>query len=480
VAPRELYHLDERFAVSDHSCTIASARERVTEAKAPSAGRPSADLRVLELSFRCQTRSQREISFERALPNDATVLLVSEAGSTKAPSTRTWLHTVAPERLFFELDENQHALAPPRRYDAKSGALKTSHRGPGFELWLSGSSLSTRVRLHKALDLLPVERSFDTLVAQLATGAGADPTLGEVRKLHQRALELTEAGTLQIDDVMAEGALRIVTCSYRDEARPFGRETLQLVLELTPTGPPEAPYQFARARELASLETSLRCAEQERRVQASARKAFAEADAQTAECNLAGVLWPAPCDAVPSAFVQEALEARTGCMGEAFAQLEARSEQIPADLQLTLRRGRSERALDRSPRYTLALFGSGATVFHAQRGAIATGRSDGRTSPRLLSALVRALDDLDWFERRGGEWGELCDPRADDAHVVTVHARERERMVMNRAGCRGPFSARELGELFDLVERVGFVSTWTSPRPDYADRAARIWTISAE
>jgi hypothetical protein len=477
-APRDLRHIDEAFTIGTNSCTVDDARERVSEVKIANPSRATSDLRVLELAFRCRTASEQPISFEQALPKDALVLLVDSEGATKAPSTRTWLHSLAPEHVFFELDENERALPRPRRYHAKNGALKPDERTRSFELWMTGSLLSTRLRFTKALDRAPLEQSLDTLITELANGESTE--LEAIRKLHRSTRELTQARTLQIDEVTAEGPLRVVSVSYRDLGRPFARDIPRLVLELLPTGRPEAPYQFARARELGALRSLLRCVDRQGHLEASAQRAFAEAPAHLTECNMAGIVWPASCEKLPDGVLREALAAREGCLGEAVTELEKRAAPAPTDLQVTLRRGRGQRALERAPRYTVAIFGSGATVFHSLQRGRAPERRDGRTSPALVAALMRSIDDLDWFGRRGGSWREDCDPHAEEAHVLTVHAGDRERMVLDREGCRGPFSARELSELFDLVERVGFVSTWTMPRPDYADRETRIWTITDE
>jgi hypothetical protein len=97
-----------------------------------------------------------------------------------------------------------------------------------------------------------------------------------------------------------------------------------------------------------------------------------------------------------------------------------------------------------------------------------------------LAGLYEQIRALDFFARRGGEYSaERCSPSDEQGDVMTVVAGDRQRMVLNRDGCRGPFSESELTDLRRQIERIAGLSAWTQKGlANIADREAEQWAIA--
>jgi hypothetical protein len=222
---------------------------------------------------------------------------------------------------------------------------------------------------------------------------------------------------------------------------------------------------------------ALECAEQ-----AAALRARSTAEAvptDGARCNVLGVHLPGHCNALDPTLRAAALRLGQRCTPGLPHERDALA--VPPDFQITWRRGRAASSLDHEPRYVLALYGDGSVVFHGRSFVSNTGRNDGRTLPWLVGTVVARLRELDWFERRGGSWNpDACGTQEQRGDLITVHAGTRERMVVDREGCRGPFTARELGELRDLVERVAGIAGWTTPVAEEDTTRVSEWIVNAE
>jgi hypothetical protein len=188
-----------------------------------------------------------------------------------------------------------------------------------------------------------------------------------------------------------------------------------------------------------------------------------------------GLLVPGTCAGAASELIERALAVRTRCL-ELRASGDTRAA-VPADFQLSLRRGRPERGLDRHPRYVVALFSGGQVVFHGQHWVSSRERSDGRTARSLVASLYAQLLELGWFARSGGAASRACAPN-ETGDVLTVRANGRERMVLDREGCREPFSELELAELKRRVEAISGVAGWTAPQPSGTDEKVEHWTLA--
>lgn len=221
------------------------------------------------------------------------------------------------------------------------------------------------------------------------------------------------------------------------------------------------------------------CDQQRQAMERRASEAFRKRPGH-GTCNMLGLLLPGPCKDVDRELRRDALDHGARCAPAIARPTTAR---VPEDLHITLRRGRTTRALDRNARYTVSVFHNGFVVFHGKHWVRDVGRSDGRTAQSLLSGLWQRVQAMSYFDRRG-QWPDPetdCEPSGDrQGNLITVRGRGRERMVVDRKDCRGPFEAKELSDLARHIEAVASVTTWTSPRPGYADPGAQVWTVPVD
>jgi hypothetical protein len=118
-------------------------------------------------------------------------------------------------------------------------------------------------------------------------------------------------------------------------------------------------------------------------------------------------------------------------------------------------------------------------VLHRSTGREDSERHDGRTSPEAVARLWSLADGMGVLSRRGGEFDTTrCSASADDGDVVTLVAQGKERMLLNRTGCRGPFSADELDSLVEAALAAGGIEGFTGERRRVqGDPLERILTI---
>jgi hypothetical protein len=333
------------------------------------------------------------------------------------------------------------------------------------------------------------DRWLGATARALATGHGEGALEGEsaaelarAQALYARVFARFAPRVLALHAVRSEGATQLVELALegataREAADPIAVLTLSVRRA-------HDDLTLLSLLDEASTLRALRCADELEGLAERVAQAFQASHAQ-GECNALGLILPGACEGQDGALLAEALDVRTRCTlprsalpRSAPASARARAAE---DVQVTLRRGKQPSGLDREPRYVLALHPGGQVVFHGRHWVSSTERRDGRTSESALSAVLARFEELEFFDRKGGEWDpEHCSPEEDLGNVLTLHARGRERMVVDRDGCRGPFTARELAGLVQAIEAAAGVSAWTTPRPRYADPGQQVWTISAE
>jgi hypothetical protein len=390
-----------------------------------------------------------------------------------------------PEAYVFELGTNTQVVSGPRQFDARTGkplAARPSHVG------------SLRVSLPDRQIAVTVERRelddvFDGWLAGMVEALATNTTPGSLDA--QAAAQLGRARALYAR-VMTRFAPRVISLhGFRHDAENL---TVELALEGATAREVPDPIalltlsvqrtggEFALVSLLdeASTLKALRCADELEALADEVERGFS-APHEQGECNALGVLLPGPCERGAPELLARALDVRARCSLPKNLTFPSTRTKKLEDFQLTLKRGKVLGGLDREPRYVLAIHPGGQVVFFGRHWVSSTERRDGRTSESVLAALSERFREVDFFDRKGGEWDpEHCSPEEDLGNVLTLHARGRERMVVDRDGCRGPFSARELASLIQAIEAAAGLSAWTTPRPEYADPGQQVWTISAE
>lgn len=469
------FMLGEPFAFGVVTCRVDSARPLVTEARNKSGEkRVSPDVHALVLELRCETANATVVPTQRALPAETVILLSTPEGKAIAPSTRTWLSEQQPDTLVFEVPAQESFVSPTRRFDAATGQRKTPLHTKVATLLLRTPEQEVKVLLRERSVDDVFERALDALFVSLTQGSAGANALRAAQAMHRAIVEHTGARMIAVDIERVEDNLPRLTLRYDEAADATSSPTLRTLRLALTRGTDAQQLAIESVVDLSILERALRCERERRELRARAAQAYTTRS-NTADCHVLGLLVPGPCEAADEALVAHALSVLERCVEPEHL----RSKRLPpSDFQLTLRRGRSGSALDRAPRYTLALFAEGQVVFHGRHWVNTLGRNDGRTSPRILGGLYEHMLALDWFERKGGEWSkEGCSTDDDDGNVITLHAAGRERMIVDRAGCRGPFSAQELDGIRVLVEAAAGITSFTRERAAYADPEARIWTV---
>jgi hypothetical protein len=328
-----------------------------------------------------------------------------------------------------------------------------------------------------------------TPLASLARDAEAERGLEELATIYDEVRRRFQPARLELSDLSARSAgERAITLSLtRPRNHESAFEVARFVLTLSQTEAGALRVRSFDNRDAArnaldcdGLKDDLR----------RALTLLPPASKHGQTCNALGLLLPAPCNELEAPLLSRALavgarcgepfETRVEARGPARKPNKAKTGALPSDFQITLRRGRPQSGLDRSPRYVVSLFHGGQVVFHGKHWVESQERADGRTDLGLLACLYEQIRALDFFARRGGEYSaERCSPTDEQGDVMTVVAGDRQRMVLNRDGCRGPFSESELTDLRRQIERIAGLSAWTQKGlANIADREAEQWAIA--
>jgi hypothetical protein len=467
--------LGDEFAVSTSArCRVANARLSLTEPSVPEgAAVPAEDVLVARLELACRDEHDQPLEPARALTDAALIRLADSRGRELAPSPRTRETEHAPEALVFELDGKADVLQRPRRFDPRTGApLGVREQGVGT-LHVRLHDRHIAVRLREANHDARLDR-FLTRTA-LALASQGDGTLARLTTLHQAVVEHFAPQALTLTGVEPAGAGFRVGLALGESPRAGAPEpVVEYALEATPGA--DGELSLTSVDEPQAAARALACADELSALEQRIARSFRDSTERTDTCNLLGALVPGPCPTIEAGLLEQTVAVRARCV--ALPKLGEATARLPADFQLTLRRGKQASGLDRDPRYVLALYAEGQVVFHGRHWVSTTERRDGRTSPEALAALYARFDALDWFERRGGDWDEEhCSPEQDLGNLLTLIAGGRQRMVVDRDGCRGPFTRGELKTLVDAIEAASGLSAWTSPQPAYADRGVTVWTV---
>jgi hypothetical protein len=495
-APKpSVVYLGEWFNGTAGRCRVTHAERALVEAATlPFPGaRVRPDVAVLDLALSCESALGAPAQSREVLPLDAFAMLHASASqqagrpeqpaASYAPRARS---TDDPrDHVAFELPEGMADIVMAlRRYDARSGeASVTRERGVGT-LQIRSPALAVDVLLRPRFHDGDLDALLDALAKGLARGAdlsglaagpgGADAAraLGE---LYTQVQTRFVAARLELSQAEARptGVLAVLSLSrpHKGGAETHtGGEVARFELDLRPDEHGALRLFGFENREAAR--SALACGELEAGVLSQLARLPPARDGQS--CNVLGMLLPSSCAQADGQLVERALSVRTRCR-ELNGLRAARAPALPSDFQLTLRRGRPEVGLDRQPRYSLTLFASGQVVFQGRHFTAGRERSDGRTARALLAGLYAQLRELDWFERRATP--SSCVPN-ELGDTITLRAAGRERMALDRTGCRDPFSAAELDDLRRRVELVAGVEGFLAPAPSYADPQVEHWTLA--
>jgi hypothetical protein len=532
-------HLGEWFASGSGRCQVSGADQRLTEsASLPFPGaRVKPDVAALDLSLVCENGLGGPARSREVLPLDALALLRDPAGRKHAARGADESARDHPEgardHLLFELPEGEtSSIAAPRRFDAATGQASVPREQAVGSLEVRAPSLAVDVLLRPRFFGASFDAFLDELAKGLARGAapvglaaderGADAVRAlsalytEVQGQFEAArFELVSALPVRADvaaEVVGAGAgaspsTTTTTTTTTMRAARGGEEKTREPEELLAVFALSRPRRSAAGGEIARFELrlardqrgwrvadfenreaarqALDCGELDANLETRLARAHA-ADARPAtrergeasgdSCNVLGLLVPGSCARADRELVERALMVRARCHVPR-APDEQRAPPLPEDFQISLRRGRPERGLDRNPRYLLTVFATGQVIFHGHHWVNTQERSDGRTARALVAGLYARLLKLDWFSRRADSAARACS-QSEQGDLISVHANGRERVVVDREGCRDPFNEVELSELKRRLELIAGVQGWISPRPGYADDKVEHWTLA--
>ncbi len=493
MAPARSLFLDESFALEGHSCKVSSAKSGLIESGAlpyPKA-RVRPDVRALEVLLHCQDARGLLLDSHKVLPHDSVVLLALSGGRTLAPRPDDAEHAA----LIFELPEGvEPELPAARRFDTRTGENVVERERNVAKLSLRTHALSLEISLRQrhhdaALDALVDQLALALAgrvpLASVARDAQAEAGLSELVAIYEEVRRRFQPARLELSQLSAENAgERAITLSLtRPRNHESAFEVARFALTLN-----QGEGGALRVRSFDNREAARNALDCDG-LKDDLRRALTllpPAGKHDQTCNALGLLLPAPCNELEEPLLQRALAVGARC-GQPFeTRVDARGPDkakkgaLPGDFQVTLRRGRPQSGLDRSPRYVLSLFHGGQVVFHGKHWVESQERADGRTDLGLLAGLHEQIRALDFFARRGGEYNaERCSPSDDQGDVMTVIAGAKQRMVLDRDGCRGPFNEGELTELRRQVERIGGLSAWTQRSlVNIDDREAEQWAIA--
>jgi hypothetical protein len=487
--PRDVsqLYLGEWFSLPAGRCRVSEAHAPLTEsAHLPFANaRLKPDVRAVDVTLACESALGSPARSRETLPSDLIVLLADAAGHERAP--RPLEQDETSNHFVFELpSETDSPLLAARRYDAHTGKPSVAREAAVSKLLLRGAGTELQVilrprfrdlRFDALLDALAERLSGDGDLSSLATADMEPAVLAALSKIYGEVRERFQPARFELGHAEADGPgkLRVTVSLSRPQKQSDQFEVARFELGLQQSA--DGAYHIAAFVNREQARSALRCGEL--REQLEQELLALHTDNQNETCNVVGELLPGPCATLEPTLLTRALAVAMECRGFAELKRTRADGGLPADFQLTMRRGRTGSGLDRSPRYVVALFENAHVVFHGRHWVTSEQRSDGRTHRALLAALHAHIEQLDWFERRGGQFDiEHCIPSEDLGDVITVVSRERQRMVLNRAGCRGPFSEVELTDLRRHVEQVAGVDGWTEPRKASIDRGIQHWAIA--
>ncbi len=478
-------------------CRVTRAEERLTEPSEVPARQVPPDLRALALYTECQGRSGAPLSLEAALPEATLIFLRDQAGNRSAPSVRTKLSMLESAPLVFELNSSIRVLPARRIFDVETGraAYDAQVRESSLSFEAHGERREIALR-HRALDarfdrwLAALVHALDGELEAAEPSPLAPADLSRARASYRALVERFQPTRLAVTgmDLAEDGALRVSLALERPRLHD-GPNPVSVLRFLFPRFGAEGLSE-ATLLEMEDGRAAIDCADQARALRKRAREASTDADG--VRCNVLGLSLGERCERLDPALKEQALALQLRCVPGLTAQAHARARRASAnrtapssaaEFQVTLKRGRRSVGFDHGARYVLSIYGNGSVVFHGKSFVNGTGRSDGRTSPFLIQGAIDRVNELEWFQRRGGEWrSDRCSLAEGRGDVLTVRLHGRERMVLDRDGCRGPFSREEL-ETFRLqLESVAGISGWTQPAPFDADDSAQVseWTVSAD
>jgi hypothetical protein len=437
-----------------------------------------------------------------------------------------------PDHFVFELPESDaRSVAAPRRFDADSGEPSVARESAVGTLEIRAPSLAVDVLLRPRFYGASFDAFLDRFARALAHGTAADelatdgPGADELSALSALYAEIQKQfAATRFELVAAAPTAPAATPEPTPAAAPAAPDSAEALAAPNPGGTPakssradagatvpdellavfalSRPRRAANDGEIARFETRLArdkrgtwhlagfenraaarqvldCRELDASFEARLARAHGErarGDGSAESCNVLGLLIPGSCAHADPELIERALAVRTRCHVPRAAE-ERRTLALPEDFQLTLRRGRPERGLDHQPRYLLTLFATGQVVFHGRHWVSTRERSDGRTARALVADLYARLSQLDWFTRRASSAARAC-TQNEQGDLISARAHGRERTVVDRAGCRDPFSEAELGELKRRLELIAGVSGFIAPRPEYADDKVEHWTLA--
>lgn len=495
-------HLGEWFASGSGRCRVSDADQRLTEsASLPFPGaRVKPDVAALDLSLLCENGLGAPARSREVLPIDALALLRDPAGrkhAARVPGESAREHADdARDHLLFELPDGEtSSTAAPRRFDAATGQASVPRERDVGTLEIRAPSLAVDVLLRPRFFGAQFDAFLDELASGLARGAapvglaaderGADA----VRALGALFTEVQgqfEAARFElVSAVPAEGnaeELLAVFALSRPRRTSAGGEIARFELRLVRNARGWRVAEFEN-REVARQ--ALDCGELDANLETRLARAHSSGartppleqhETSSESCNVLGLLVPGSCAHADRELMERALTVRTRCHVPPAPE-EQRASTPPEDFQISLRRGRPERGLDRNPRYLLMVFATGQVIFHGRHWVNTQERSDGRTARTLVADLYAHLLKLDWFARRAGSASRAC-TQSEQGDLISVRANGRERTVIDREGCRDPFSEVELNELKRRLDLIAGVQAWIGPRPSYADAKVEHWTLA--
>jgi hypothetical protein len=484
-APLTRVSLDEPFDLAGVRCRARAPAETLREEPPRRADvRVARDVRLLQLSLACARDGASSVDASSVLAEGVAVSLLGPDGHvhpTRVGAAQAETGPSTDAALHFELALSEPPAVRRRSYTLASAApSSTVPAGAApYRLRLVHGDQRVEVSLRYAFEGPALDAWLARLVTTLRDGSGLSALGAPETREDLDAVERAYRALSQ----------RILPRSLRVELSPRSDGRIDATLtpgDLTRRAPPKLPLGVALVLELdageprivgahspEALERAVRCEGLEAELDESLREA--ELAPSAGECAAYGTRLPVRCDALSPRLRSAAQRLGESCGSRVLPRGPVRT--LPADFQLALRRGRPKQR--RGPRYTLVIFGSGSTVLHRSTGRDDSQRHDGRTTPEAVATLWSLADSMGVLSRRGGEFDATrCTASADDVDVITLVAQGKERMLLHRAGCRGPFSADELDTLVEAALAAGGIEGFTGERRRVqGDPLERILTI---
>jgi hypothetical protein len=467
--PEPTHYLGEAFQLATAECKLVRAEAALTEPRLRPVGRPPEDIAVVALELACTQGS--------ASSPPLRLRWLDDARTEHTPSTRSALSERAPKLTLFEVALRDAGVSMPRRYDAKTGDPRGLRERRRARLLVADDERSVVVapwpRQHDAV----LELFLDRLARTLASGApfdtlsDSDEGHGAIRaaaELYQRMAARSEQLVVRTQ-ALADARITLAL----EQAGGAELTSFQFELELRPSEP-----RVVRAHGLEGSRNAVQCAEDE----AVLRARVEQLKPGAGDCNALGVLLPGGCPENDPSLVHDALRMGTQCGLHPALGLNTRAPTAPPDFELRFRRARTFERLERAPHYGLVVQRNGRVLFDGQQRVKALGAHEGRTSQQMVAALADRFARSGWLERPDEPTCHANDDRGDQ---FDVRMGGRRRMLRDRDGCRGGFSAHELELTRAAIERAAGVTAWLddpAPTPPRATspRDTEIWMVAAE